>query len=60
MFALVDRGVAADDGFPAGTAYLLRTADVPRSVTQLVLGTYMVWDARRKRLCQRYFESGGI
>ena len=36
-----------------------RWADVPRSVTQLVLGTYMVWDARRKRLCQRYFESGG-
>jgi hypothetical protein len=33
-----------------------RWADVPRSVTQLVLGTYMVWDARRKRLCQRYFE----
>jgi hypothetical protein len=37
-----------------------RWADVPRSVTQLVLGTYMVWDARRKRLCQRYFEAGGI
>jgi Cytochrome P450 len=35
-----------------------RWADVPRSVTQLVLGTYMVWDARRKRLCQRYFEQG--
>lgn len=37
-----------------------RWADVPRSVTQLVLGTYMVWDARRKRLCQRYFEAGGV
>lgn len=36
-----------------------RWADVPRGVTQLVLGTYMVWDARRKRLCQRYFELGG-
>jgi cytochrome P450 len=36
-----------------------RWADVPRSVTQLVLGSYMVWDARRKRLCQRYFEAGG-
>lgn len=35
-------------------------ADVPRSVTQLVLGTYMIWDARRKRLCQRYFEAGGV
>jgi uncharacterized protein (TIGR03790 family) len=32
VFALIDRGVAADDTFPAGTAYLLRTADVPRSV----------------------------
>lgn len=37
-----------------------RWADVPRSMTQLVLGTYMVWDARRKRLCQRYFEAGGV
>jgi len=37
-----------------------RWADVPRSVKQLVLGTYMVWDARRKRLCQRYFEAGGV
>jgi hypothetical protein len=36
-----------------------RWADVPLGVTQLVLGTYMVWDARRKRLCQRYFEAGG-
>jgi hypothetical protein len=35
-------------------------ADVPRGVTQLVLGTYMVWDARRKRLCQKYFEAGGV
>jgi hypothetical protein len=35
-------------------------ADVPRSVTQLVLGSYMMWDARRKRLCQRYFEAGGV
>jgi hypothetical protein len=30
--------------------------DVTRSVVQLVLGTYMVWEARRLRLCQRYFE----
>src|SRR5688500_15544205 len=30
--------------------------DVVRSVVQLVLGTYMVWEARRLRLCQRYFE----
>jgi hypothetical protein len=34
-----------------------RWEDVGRSVTQLVFGTYMVWDARRQRLCQRYFET---
>jgi hypothetical protein len=32
-----------------------RWEDVWRSVVQLVLGTYMVWDARRQGLCQRYF-----
>jgi hypothetical protein len=31
--------------------------DVGRSVVQLVLGTYMVWEARRLRLCQTYFDS---
>jgi cytochrome P450 len=31
--------------------------DVGRSVLQLVLGTYMVLDARRLKLCQRYFEA---
>jgi hypothetical protein len=39
-----------------------RFEDVGRSVVQLVLGTYMVWDARRQGLCRRYFEesaSGG-
>lgn len=30
--ALIDRGVAADSSFPAGVAYLLSTADRPRSV----------------------------
>jgi hypothetical protein len=34
-----------------------RWEDVGRSVKQLVLGSYMVWDARRLRLCQRYFET---
>lgn len=34
-----------------------RWAGVPRSITQLVLGTYMVRDARRQRLCQRYFDA---
>lgn len=32
-----------------------RAEDVTRSVSQLFLGTYMVWDARRKRLTERYF-----
>ena len=34
-----------------------RWEDVWRSIVQLVLGTYMVWDAHRLRLCERYFES---
>jgi len=34
-----------------------RWEDVSRSLTQLVLGTYMVWEARRLKLCQRYFKS---
>ncbi|WP_432928618.1 cytochrome P450 [Microbispora sp. CA-135349] len=29
--------------------------DLWRSLVQLVLGTYMVWDARRLRLCERHF-----
>ncbi|MER7787079.1 cytochrome P450 [Streptomyces sp. NPDC097640] len=38
-----------------------RWAAIPRSVTQLVLGGYMVWDARRQGLCRTYFAtaSGG-
>jgi hypothetical protein len=32
-----------------------RWEDVYRGIVQLVLGSYMVWDARRKRLCQNYF-----
>jgi hypothetical protein len=34
-----------------------RCEDVWRSVVQLILGTYMVWDANRQKLCERYFES---
>lgn len=30
--ALIDRGIAADHSFPAGTAYLLKTSDSARSV----------------------------
>jgi hypothetical protein len=33
-----------------------RWAGAGRSLTQLVFGTYMVLDARRQRLCTRYFE----
>ncbi|GAB6897403.1 cytochrome P450 [Kineosporia succinea] len=33
-----------------------RVDDVTISLTQLVLGTYMVADARRKRLCASYFD----
>jgi hypothetical protein len=33
-----------------------RWADAGRSVKQLVLGSYMVVDARRQRLCTTYFE----
>ena len=36
-----------------------RWEDVGRSLVQLVLGSYMVWDARRQRLCTRYFETHG-
>jgi hypothetical protein len=32
-----------------------RWEDVWRSLVQLVLGTYMVSDARRLRLCERHF-----
>lgn len=32
-----------------------RWENVWRGVGQLVLGTYMVWDARRSKLCQRHF-----
>jgi hypothetical protein len=34
-----------------------RWEDVWRSLSQLVLGTYMVWEARRLKLCTRYFEA---
>jgi hypothetical protein len=32
-----------------------RWEDLGRSIVQLVLGSYMVWDARRLRLCERHF-----
>jgi hypothetical protein len=35
-----------------------RWEEVTRSLVQLVLGTYMVWNARRLRLCERHFLLG--
>lgn len=32
-----------------------RWAAIPRSLVQLVLGSYMVWDARRQGLCRNHF-----
>lgn len=40
----------------AGMRLADRWADAGRGVQQLVLGTYMVIDARRQRLCATYFE----
>jgi hypothetical protein len=34
-----------------------RTEDVGRSVAQLFNGTYMVWDARRLKLCDAWFNA---
>lgn len=59
---LVARTGAAAPGSPARSGPRLtamrladRWAAVPRSLTQLVLGSYMVWDARRQGLCRNYF-----
>jgi hypothetical protein len=35
-----------------------RAEDAGRSIIQLVLGAYMVWDARRQALCRRHFAPG--
>ncbi|QMU71720.1 cytochrome P450 [Streptacidiphilus sp. P02-A3a] len=53
---------AARTGIPQALRLpLLRQRDrwegLGRSIVQLVLGSYMVWDARRQRLCQKYFAS---
>ena len=37
-----------------------RWEDVSRSLIQLVLGTYMLWDARRLKLCTRYFNDADV
>ncbi|NGO67050.1 cytochrome P450 [Streptomyces boncukensis] len=36
-----------------------RWAAIPRSLTQLVLGSYMVWDAKRQGLCRNHFAGEG-
>jgi hypothetical protein len=33
-----------------------RWSDVGRGLVQLALGSWMVFDARRQRLCANYFE----
>jgi len=57
---IVSRARDMDARFRRITLLLLRLRDrwedVWRSLVQLVLGTYMVLDARRSRLCTSYFE----
>jgi hypothetical protein len=57
---LVRRGGGRDPRPPRSLLLYMRMRDrwenVWRSFVQLFLGTYMVWDARRLRLCGRYFE----
>ena len=57
---LVSRRSSDRSRYLQGTLLVLmhlrdRWEDVWRSVVQLILGTYMVWDARRQKLCQNYF-----
>jgi hypothetical protein len=56
---IAPRGAALPLRTPALVFLRLRDRweDLGRSLTQLVLGTYMVWQARRLRMCERYFES---
>jgi hypothetical protein len=56
---LTDRRSSAKHSLRARLAFMRlrdRWEDVSRSLTQLVLGSYMVWDARRLQLCRRYFD----
>jgi hypothetical protein len=62
LLAALDQGPATTTAAPAPSRPRLallrlrdRWEDAWRSVVQLVLGTYMVWDARRLHLCQSYF-----
>jgi hypothetical protein len=56
---LIDRRSSANRVLGARLAFMRlrdRWEDVSRSLTQLVLGSYMVWDARRLQLCRRHFD----
>jgi hypothetical protein len=60
---LVPRSASACRGVSVSLAAMRlrdRWEGVWRSLVQLVLGSYMVWDARRQRLCQRYFDMGEV
>jgi len=50
-------GRRARRGLLLGMRACDRWEEVWRSIVQLVLGTYMIWDARRLRLSQRHFEA---
>jgi hypothetical protein len=53
---VVPRGAGPPPGAALAAQQLQdRAEDTGRSVLQLVLGTYMVWDARRQALCRRHF-----
>ena len=58
---LISRRSTYHPALRAAQLFLLRLCDqwedVWRSVVQLVLGTYMVWDASRQKVCQHYFEA---
>ena len=55
---LTRRGAPKRRGLLAWLALRDRWEDVWRSLAQLVFGTYMVLDARRKALCTNYFAGG--
>jgi hypothetical protein len=57
---LVPRARGDDPGRQRAILHAMRVRDrwedVSRSVVQLLFGTYMVWHARRLRLCARHFD----
>jgi hypothetical protein len=61
---LVSRAAGCDRRLQSLLLVVLRGRDawenVWRSLVQLILGTYMIWEARRLKLCQRYFETSPL